>query len=207
MNRFSVNGIPVNGFSVPEFDLPESAVNFAKSLQDGAYVVIGLAVLAMQRAQVQRVELQKQVEAYLAELREQSGAPGAVGNLASTASSQLDVSLESARTHLLAALKGLDGQVRPARTSLEDQADRLEDVLPDQARDLLRTLREAARRREQGIRAVVGLDDAPGAPQGDAAPAEPSPDGGGDEPGGPESPDKPESPGKPETRGESGTPS
>ena len=74
------------GIPVPEFELPESAANLAKSLQDGIYVIVGLAVLVFQRAQVQRLELQKQVEALLADLREPAGdaASGTAGNLASS---------------------------------------------------------------------------------------------------------------------------
>jgi len=42
-------------FSLPSFTLP----SFVK---DAAYITVGLGVLAFQRAQVQRVELQKQFE-------------------------------------------------------------------------------------------------------------------------------------------------
>jgi hypothetical protein len=42
--------------------MPKSLDDIAKALQDAAYVGIGLGVIAFQKAQVQRVELQKTVE-------------------------------------------------------------------------------------------------------------------------------------------------
>ena len=42
--------------------MPKSLDDIAKVLQDAAYVGIGLGVIAFQKAQVQRVELQKTVE-------------------------------------------------------------------------------------------------------------------------------------------------
>jgi hypothetical protein len=142
-----VPGFSIPGFTGPEFELPEGAANFARALQDGIYVAIGFAVLALQRAQVQRVELQKQVEAYLAAVRE------------TAAAEDVDVRMEAMRAQIMSVARAIDGQAVPTRRQVVVGIDRLEEVLPDQARDLVRMLREAARRREQDLRSAVGLDD------------------------------------------------
>jgi hypothetical protein len=153
--------------TVPEMDLDElseAAAHLAKAVQDGAYVAIGFGVLAWQRAQLQRVEFQRQVESYLAAARE------------STASADMEVRLEAVRSQLASAVRGIDGQVGPARRQIDDGVDRLEAVLPDQAREMVKMLRVMARRREQDLRAAVGLDQDspdPGSPTQEASMHEP----------------------------------
>jgi hypothetical protein len=145
--------------NVPEIEIPEAAAQLGKALLDGAYVAIGLAVLWFQRAQVHRVELQRQVEAYLAGLREQAQDPARVGTLAAGAVEELDLRLEAVREQLASVARGIDEQVGPARRQIDEGVDRMEAVLPDQARELVRMMRDAARRRERDLRSSMGLDD------------------------------------------------
>jgi hypothetical protein len=170
---------------IPDIEIPEGAANVLRAIEDGAYIAIGLALLVFQRAQVHRVELQKQVEAYLAATRAQAGPDEPAHGDEPTTRSQADTvapdwRLDVTRAQLLAALRTFDVQVRPARQRFEDQADLLEAALPDQARALVKIFRDVARRSEQELRSAVGLADAPStAPAGDA----PSAAAAGDAPG------------------------
>lgn len=49
--------------------MPKTLEDVAKGVQDAAYVTIGLAVIAFQKAQVRRNELQKSLEPLLSDAR------------------------------------------------------------------------------------------------------------------------------------------
>ena len=49
--------------------MPKSLDELAKALQDAAYVGIGLSVIALQKAQVQRQELSKSLQGAVGEAR------------------------------------------------------------------------------------------------------------------------------------------
>ncbi|HEY3811088.1 MAG TPA: hypothetical protein VGL49_06605 [Acidimicrobiales bacterium] len=55
----------------PPVDVNKAAADFNHAFKEGAYVAVGLGVLGFQRAQVQRVELVKQLEAQFGQLSAQ----------------------------------------------------------------------------------------------------------------------------------------
>src|SRR5438445_84837 len=61
------------------------------------------------------------------------------------------------RTQLTDLAKSVDEAVAPVRQQFEDQLDRLEEVLPQTARDLIQSVRGAAATQEQALRSAVGL--------------------------------------------------
>jgi hypothetical protein len=157
-------------------DVEKAATEFSNAVKEAAYVAVGLGVLGFQRAQVQRVELLKQLDAQLAGL---SGLTGSI-------SSQADAYLAGARAGLAEAraqlnrlstdvipgelpdatavraqltdlAKSVDEAVAPVRQQFEEQLDRLEEVLPQAARDLVQSVRGAAAAQEQALRSAVGL--------------------------------------------------
>ena len=163
-------------FNIPTIDLEQAATDFNNALKEAAYVAVGLGVLGFQRAQVQRVELMKQLEAQLASL----------SSFSSTLNTQLDTYITTARqqlaearaqlnklstdaiptelpdvaavrTQLTELAKSVDEAVAPVRQQFEEQLDRLEEVLPQTARDFVQSVRGAAASQEQAIRTAVGL--------------------------------------------------
>jgi hypothetical protein len=150
----------MSGFTINEIDIPETAAQVAHAVQDGAYVAIGLVLLALQKAQVQRVQLQKQAEAYLSTVRD------------AATSEEFDARIQSARAQLASLAMTVDNQIGPARQQIGDGADRVEAMLPGQARGMVRSLREAARRQEQQLRESMGMSDAPAddSPEGQPTP-------------------------------------
>jgi len=163
--------------NVPSFDVEKAAADFTKAARDTAYVVVGLGVLGFQRAQVQRVELTKQLETQLAGL----------SGFTSTLNSQVDTYVDTAskqfselrdqlvklgdfrpadagfdatvvRVQLTELAKAVDEAVAPVRRQFEDQLDRVEEALPEAARELVHSVRGAAAAQEQVVRGAVGLD-------------------------------------------------
>jgi hypothetical protein len=96
----------------PTVDLSKAVADFNNAVKEGAYVAVGLGVLGFQRAQVQRVELIKQLEAQWEQL----------GALPTTVNAQFEGLAQSART-----------QAETVRTQLADQLSelgkRLDEVL------------------------------------------------------------------------------
>jgi len=100
-------------------DLGKAAADFNNALKEGAYVAVGLGVLGFQRAQVQRVELTKNLEAQWEQLGELPNTINAqVEGLASTVRAQA----ETVRTQLAEQLselsKRLDEVLAPVRSQL-----------------------------------------------------------------------------------------
>ena len=160
----------------PEINVEKAAADFNHTLKEAGYVAVGLGVLGFQRAQVQRVELMKQLETQLNAL---SGFSQTVnqqaGTYLTTAREQLAEAREqliklsadvlpsdrpdaaAVRSQLTELAKSVDDALAPVRQQFEEQIDRLEEVLPQTARDLVQSLRGAAASQEQAIRTAVGL--------------------------------------------------
>ena len=147
--------------------------------RDAAYVAVGLGVLGFQRAQVQRVELTKQLKQLESQLAGLSGFPSTLNGQAesylTTARQQLSelrdqlaklsvdvlpsepIDTAAVRSQLTELAKSVDEAVAPVRQQFEEQLDRLEEVLPQSARELVQSVRGAAAAQEQTIRSAVGL--------------------------------------------------
>lgn len=100
--------------TLPNIDINKAATDVNKALKDGAYIAIGLGVLGFQRAQVQRVELTKQIEEQLSQLR---SLPTQAETYAQTARTQAEV----ARTQLGEQLATLTRSLEEALISLQAQ--------------------------------------------------------------------------------------
>ncbi len=74
----------------PPVDINKAAAELNNALKESAYVALGLGVIGFQRAQVQRVELTKQLEAQLEQL----------STLPTTINSQFEEYAQTARTQL-----------------------------------------------------------------------------------------------------------
>ena len=163
-------------FKIPNIDVEKAAADFNDALKEAAYVAVGLGVLGFQRAQVQRVELMKQIETQLTTLAALSQTLGQqAGSYIAAAREQLTearsqltklteevlptdrVDAEALRSQLTELAKAVDEAVAPVRQQFEEQIDRLEEVLPQTARDLVQSIRGAAASQEQAIRTAVGL--------------------------------------------------
>jgi hypothetical protein len=161
---------------IPNIDVEKAAAEFNEALKEAAYVAVGLGVLGFQRAQVQRVELMKQLEAqlsglsafsqavnqqaetYLAAAREQlAEARTQIARMSSDVLPSDRPDAAAIRSQLTELAKSVDEAVAPVRQQFEEQLDRLEEVLPQTARDLVQSLRGAAASQEQTIRSAVGL--------------------------------------------------
>ncbi len=161
---------------IPNVDVEKAAADFNEALKDAAYVAVGLGVLGFQRAQVQRVELMKQLESqvdglselsrtvnaqaerYLATAREQlAEARAQLAKLSSDALPADRPDAAAIRSQLTELAKSVDEAVAPVRQQFEEQLDRLEEVLPRTARDLVQSLRGAAATQEHALRSAVGL--------------------------------------------------
>ena len=156
---------------IPNVDFEKAAAEFNNAVKEAAYVAVGLGVLGFQRAQVQRVELMKQLEAQL------TGLSGLTSSLNSQAETYLNAAREqiaeareqftklstelpdagAVRDQLTELAKAVDEAIAPARQQFEQQLDRLEEALPEAARNLVQTARAAAGTQERTLRTAVGL--------------------------------------------------
>lgn len=156
---------------IPNVDFDKAVAEFNNSVKEAAYVAVGLGVLGFQRAQVQRVELMKQLEAQLATLS------GLTSSLNSQAEAYLGAAREqiaeareqfnklstdrpdaaAVRDQLTDLAKAVDEAIAPARQQFEQQLDRLEEALPEAARNLVQAARAAAGTQERTLRTAVGL--------------------------------------------------
>jgi ElaB/YqjD/DUF883 family membrane-anchored ribosome-binding protein len=143
----------------PPVDINKAAADVNNALKEGAYVAVGLGVLGFQRAQVQRVELMKQLEAQFGQLSTQLEDYTEIArSQAEVARTQIEGQLETARVQLTELAKTVDERMQPVRKQLDGQIDRLEQTLPPAARSVVESVRAAAATPEQVLRSVVGLD-------------------------------------------------
>ena len=106
------------------------------TLKDAAYVTVGLGVLGFQKAQVRRVELQKQVAGQAKLLESQ---------------------VQDAGKSFRALTQDLDAKFVPVRRRVEDRLDALSGRLPEQARSLVEQAVAAAKQTEAQLRDTLGL--------------------------------------------------
>lgn len=161
---------------IPEIDVEKAAAEFNNAVREAAYVAVGLGVLGFQRAQVQRVELMKQLDTQLA------GLTALTSNLSEQAQAYVASAREqleqlraqftklsadlvpgerpdaaAVRSQLTGLAKSVDEAVAPLRQQFDEQLDRIETVLPEAARNLVQSVRTAANGQEQALRSAVGL--------------------------------------------------
>ncbi len=100
-----------------------------KTVKDGVYVTIGLGVIAFQKAQVQRQELRKQLEANVGDAR--------------------TVALDRART--------VEERLEAVEARIDAVLDDVEQRLPDQARTVMHQARAAAKDARAQLRLLTPL--------------------------------------------------
>lgn len=115
-------------------ELKDITDEISRTARDAAYVVVGLGVLGVQRAQVRRQELVKR----LAEPR-----------------AQVETTLGDVRGELARRVKDVDEQVESVITRLEEAWEPIEEKLPGQARSLLQQARSQAKEARHQIRTLL----------------------------------------------------
>jgi len=122
---------------MPELnDLTELTNEVTNIARDAAYVVVGLGVLGLQKAQVRRVELKSKLAADLS----------------------LEDRLADARTAVSSGVQHIDGIVEGAFRFVESTLQPLEEQLPPVARELAQKAHEQAREVRTQIRDLVSPD-------------------------------------------------
>ncbi len=115
---------------MPNLDAPD----LSKALRDALYVSVGLGVIAVQKAQVRRRELQKQVSGQADEAREQLG---------------------SVSTFLEDRVKGVEERMSEVEDRVETLLDELQSRLPDQAGELVKQARATAKDARGQLQSLV----------------------------------------------------
>jgi ABC-type transporter Mla subunit MlaD len=155
-------------FKFPSVDLEKAATDLNNLVKEAAYVAVGLGVLGFQRAQVGRVELLKQLDAQLANL---GGVGSTVEAFLASARAQLSGAVSelakatpelpdpvAVRSQLTELARSVDEAMAPVRQQLEEQMDRLEEVLPEAGRTLVQAVRAAAATQQRAVRTGLGLE-------------------------------------------------
>jgi DNA anti-recombination protein RmuC len=101
--------------------------DLTKSLKDAAYVAVGFGVIAFQKAQVRRRELEK----------------------------QFGVSTESIREQLTKVAADAEKNIEPVVEAVEASLDQLEERLPEQAREVFKQVRTTAKQAGEQFRTYV----------------------------------------------------
>ncbi|MEY2455581.1 MAG: prefoldin beta subunit [Acidimicrobiaceae bacterium] len=115
--------------------MPELKLDtLAKSAKDALYVTVGLGVIAVQKAQVQRQELNKRLKSQADE------AKGSLQHLTKVVEDRV---------------KLVEERLEGVETRFEGLLDQLEERLPDQARDLAQQARTAAKDARTQARTLV----------------------------------------------------
>src|SRR5688500_5764155 len=102
-----------------------ASMDVIKTLKDAAYITVGFGVIAWNKAQVRRRELEKQFEAQTADLR----------------------------TQLAKVADEVEERIEPLREAVDARLDQFEGQLPDQAREALKSARVAAKAAQDQLRA------------------------------------------------------
>jgi hypothetical protein len=116
---------------MPQIDAEE----ITKVLKDAAYVTVGLGVIAFQKAQVQRVELTKQLQGQATEAKDQ---------------------FATASTFVEDRVKLLEERLNDLEARIEQVLDQVEGKLPEQAADLVKQARDAAKDARGQLGSLVG---------------------------------------------------
>ena len=99
--------------------------DLTKTLKDAAYVAVGFGVIAFQKAQVRRRELEKQLETSRVQLREQ----------------------------FAKVADEVEERIEPVVEAVDAQLDLLEERLPEQAREVFKQVRTTAKDAGEQFRA------------------------------------------------------
>jgi hypothetical protein len=119
------------------------------TLRDAAYVGIGFGVLAFQKAQVQRVELQKRLESSVGE------AKGGFGKLNEDVQDRLKLVEE----RLEALGKQVDAAADDFEERLDKALDEVQERLPEQVKELFGKARAAGKDARAQVRQLVRKAD------------------------------------------------
>jgi ElaB/YqjD/DUF883 family membrane-anchored ribosome-binding protein len=136
--------------------MPEiTADDVTKIAKDALYVGVGAGVIVFQKAQVQRVELTKTVQAQVADVR--TRIESVLGSI------DADEVVADAKARLETLAGTLDGRVKLVEERLDAVEERFEAILddleaklPEQAREVVKQARETARDARTQVRAAVG---------------------------------------------------
>jgi capsule polysaccharide export protein KpsE/RkpR len=112
-----------------------TGTDVVQALKDAAHAVVGFGVMGWNKAQVQRRELLKDLNAQR-----------------HTVETQLD----GAKEQLAAAIRQLDARIEPVRHDLEVQFDKVSEKLPEQVKSIVVSARKVARDTEHQVRQAVG---------------------------------------------------
>jgi hypothetical protein len=115
------------------------------TIKDAAYVGIGFGVLAFQKAQVQRQELQKRFEAGLTD------AKGGLGKLGEDVQDRIKLVEE----RLEALSKQVDAAADDFEERLDKALDQVQERLPEQAKDLFDKARTAGKDARSQVRQLA----------------------------------------------------
>jgi len=128
-------------------------MDIEQNLKDTAYIAVGLGVLGFQRAQVARVELQRNLSSTLdsALTRAPSVTAPDVGSVEAGMKAQVEdvkTVVEAQLTEVKAQVQKLVGQVEealePLTKQLEERLDEVEAHLPEQVKAAVQQARSAA---------------------------------------------------------------
>lgn len=150
-------------------DLTDDLTNFAR---DAFYVGVGAGVIGFQKAQVKRVELTEAVKVQADEARAQfAGLGPAVEGVLADVKEFLDSALASLDTDEVVSdvkagleglgstfderLKDLEARIDLVEDRFESLVDEVEGWLPEQARDLVKQFRGAAKEARDQVRSAV----------------------------------------------------
>ena len=117
--------VRTSGYSVGMAETPLN--DLTQTLKDAAYVAVGFGVLAFQKAQVRRRELEQ----------------------------QLGVSTGSLREQLTKVAADAEKNIEPVVEAVEASLDQLEERLPEQAREVFRQVRTTAKQAGEQFRTYV----------------------------------------------------
>ncbi len=106
----------------------------SKTVKDAGYVVVGLGVIAFQRAQVRRRELT---------------------DLVKSNTKNLEVQVSEARGQLAKVVKTVEEKLDPVVSQVEERLDDVESRLPESARTLVQQARQQARQTNDQIRSWI----------------------------------------------------
>ena len=115
------------------------------TLKDAAYVGIGFGVLAFQKAQVQRQELQKRLESSVGE------AKGGFGKLSEDVQDRIKLVEE----RLEALSKQVDAAADDFEERLDKALDQVQERLPEQAKELFGKARSAGKDARSQLREIA----------------------------------------------------
>ena len=104
------------------------------TIKDAAYVGIGFGVLAFQKAQVQRQELQKQLKSQWGDAREQ------FDKLGGTVEDRM---------------KAVEDRLNDVEQQVDDLVDQFQDRLPEPAADVVRQIRRTTKDVRSQVRELV----------------------------------------------------